>query len=339
MIDLIICAFSNPSPATVASIKSGPIPNNKDFFLKDKFKTNLKIVDVPFSIQAGEGNVSPAYRRTAQKYIQSGGILKNIIQSKVGTTEKIRSAAIITFSGGTAFAKELIKTEDAKYIDTWITLDGLHFSADYKGEAIPQEVEPWGKLALEAMNYEKMFINSHTNIKLTGKEVLDTTASANAILKYGGGNIPVESNEPIPGYNEKKWQNLKKTTPGEVTIRGGNPVATNTRSAELNANPAAFTLGDFYSIQNYGTQGTDHIYNATYGLAEAMSMLSERWQLPTTCTQVSGIGDDGEVCKKYLKTIPSSYQVRSYDEFYTYGYLVGLGLAATYLFGGNYGKS
>jgi len=274
MIDVIISCFATPSKNTLNSIKSGTIPQ-------------------------------------AAKYNSSGGILKNLL-TQIPMTEKVRSIGILTFSGGTAFAKELIKSQDAKYIDAWIILDGLHFSVN-NGNVIESEISHWLKLV----------------IKLPSKYALDTTKSAKILLNYAK-ELQQTEPKPFENYDHAKQTVVLNSFPVEpVTIRGGVPPETNTREGGIDIHSKQikdfFQFGEYFSVDIGGVKGTDHIFAATYGLQSAMQALSLRWDCEEKiCYTSTGNAENPNVyCRKLLTTIPTEKQPQISRQAYALGMVAG----------------
>ena len=88
--DILISCFATPSPETLNSIKSGP-NSLSDFMPQDGFSNGApKLINVGYTLAAGEGAVTDAYAREADKYKQIGG---GSISTSSSASQRLRASA------------------------------------------------------------------------------------------------------------------------------------------------------------------------------------------------------------------------------------------------------
>lgn len=308
--DVVLSCFATVSPETVNAIKQGNKPPGY-FQPADGFKSPPLVVSVPYQLQEGEGNVSPAYERQAAKYKQKyGSIIKGAL-SELAPGVEARTVSLACFSGGQAFAKAVIAAGEGAYVDSILMLDGLHLSAANTGaktNGIESEWRPWLEYAKLAWSGQRLLVLLHTNIVLPSAYALSTTDSANLInnhldnlymldvrgtFKIGDVSAAVDASEPPPLV--------------EIWSPIANPP---TKKWEKFPWKVAQNAGNYLDIDIGGNTPQDHIFAATYGQRMVWNNFyrTRMNQEVNLCYPVSGVGEDGAGCRKNLLELPPEVQ-------------------------------
>lgn len=312
--DVVLSCYATVTDETLGAIKQGP--KAKGFFQpSDGFKDPPLVVSVPYRMKAEEKNVSPAYARQAAEYKQKyGSIIKGAL-SELAPGVSARTVSLSCFSGGQAFAKEVIAAGEGKYVDSILMLDGLHLSAANKGkktDGIEEEWKPWVEYAKQAWLGERLLVLLHTNIIIPSQYVLSTTESANLIsdqLDKLSMNVP-------PGSGTFKLSDITEAAAASEPpplVEIWSPIATpSTKKWEKFPWKLAQNAGNYLDIDIGGNTAQDHIFAATYGQRMLWKNFyrTRMGQEVNLCFPMSGLGADGgtTACRRNLLVLPEEAQ-------------------------------
>ena len=318
--DVVLSCFATASQETVNAIKQGP--KGLDYFQPlDGFTDPPLVISVPYSLQANEGNVSPAYSRQAQKYKNSGNgsIIRGAL-SELAPGVEARTVSLSCFSGGQAFAKEVIKNGEGKYVDTIMMLDGLHLSAanvGQKTDGIQAEWAPWVEYAKDAWGGEKLLVLLHTNITIPSPYALSTTESARLVTDK---LESVHLSDVHGTFRLEDFHNAvnDSTPPPSVSI--WSPIAKpDTKNWDSFPWKLVQVAGNYIDLDIGGSTPQDHIFAATYGqrLVWRHYYRARMNQAEKLCSPTSGVGSFGlrkavgeepGWCRKNLTILPPDMQ-------------------------------
>jgi hypothetical protein len=280
--DILISCFATPSPETLNSIKSGP-NSLSDFMPQDGFSNGApKLINVGVTLVGEEQAVTEAYAREADKYkgIGGGSIIKGILQT-FAPGVNVRTVSLLTFSGGYGFALKVIANGEGKYLDGLYLMDGITFyngNNEPKSAGLPSQWQPWVDFGNEAKSGKRVLFNYYTDIAPAMSTVQSTAASA-ALL-----NEKVFSSSTSVGSgvtDSEKIDAVSYAGPPPPKVQIYSKTYNKTTTWEQFPHASKLVLGNYISYGAGGTQPTDHIFAATYGLSLAWkSTYRPRMNLP-----------------------------------------------------------
>ena len=313
--DVVLSCFATPSPQTLNAIKAGP-KGDTYFQPPERYKDPPLVLTVPFTQLPDEGSVSPAYERQALLYKKQGGsIIKGALNALAPGVD-VRTVTIVTFSGGQAFAKAVIKQGEGDVVDGIVLLDGLHLTMANNGpvtDGIQAEWQPWVDFAKRAVVGEKLLVLFHTEITLPPNiRALNTTQSAAIISAQLDADKTLPSSPGPCSYQDLLDATSLGPPPPKVTI--WSPIGDSTKTWEIWPTNIARVQGSYFEIGTKGNGPQDHIFAATYGqrLVWDRIMSPRLNQDGTQCLAVNSVNlvkasAPGE-CVKKLTTLPASLQ-------------------------------
>jgi len=289
------------------------------------------VVEVPYTLMAGEVFVTQAFHRTAARLRDHEGyILPKLLRQVPG---KIRSIALVSFSGGTGFVADVLRGPDALNVDTVIVLDGIHLAKNWQGSVIPQAAAPWLEYGRGAAVGTHNLLVGHTNIAAPVKSVTSTQESS----LYLWQQLQAMDIQPAPKLvlpsasvlGSALDQAAKSYLPLRLKIGSNQQVYNGLGIQDM------IKVGSALTVDIGGKRNIDHEFASKVLQGSFIkAVLQPRWngEAVVCPTSTSGLGAPAE-CVRRLVTVTDRYQQKGHTFSPVVAALLGgaAGVAGYYL--------
>lgn len=248
--DVIISAFATPPQEKYRLLAQDP----------SFFNDEPVIVGVNPEMAAGEVLASPGFARTANrlKALGGGSILKPLLRKLSGY--EIRSVTLVGFSAGNTFLAKVLATDDWRWVDGVVCLDGLTVQKLWDGSWHGPSLEPWARFADDAARDRRLFINAYTHIASHSKQVGSTRESAEAVMDVVSDRV--FGVIPNPRYDMARL--TMGPPPPEVTIKAQRGTETISKTWTTMPQPGITAIGNCWNLDYGGNAEPDHIFMSRY---------------------------------------------------------------------------
>lgn len=306
--DVIISAFAGSQVGQPMQLfEDEPVRVDVNGIGSDVYKASFDTERKPREPWGGK-----PFSREAERYRNkgAGSVLQGLLRSHARGVEP-RRIALVGFSAGNTFLSAVLKNpHDAPLVDTLISLDGMVYSKDWKGN--PVGFDHWVAFARRATGTDRMataanpykgplMVVSHTDIVSGAPKRASSTRDAARHLMWRVNDAYWAAAKTVPrsvldeqGAKQQqvvgRLRQASERIPLPLKIRGGNPPTTKTWSVP--PWPEVGYLGNLWNLSWGGRGGPDHIFQAN----QCQRMLWEAYLVPrwnARSVAVAGLGGGG----------------------------------------------